>query len=49
MKDKYQLVWWFPKWNGIWYEKLTRAKHGELYHIYIWCLCFGFFEIRKWR
>ena len=49
IKEKYQFVNWWPKWQGLYFTKLSQEKHGSLSKIYKWCFYFGFWEIRRWN
>lgn len=44
---KYQLVRWFPHWQGFGFNRLDCHKTC-LALIYEWFLSFGFWELRKW-
>lgn len=45
---KYQLVNFFPEWQGFHYRKLQIKKKTDMAYIYDWVLSFMFWEIRKW-
>ena len=42
--DRYQLVWWWPEWQGFWFYRFE----GYWTAIYSWSITIGFFEIRRW-
>jgi len=42
---KYQLINWFPEWQGIGFIKSTYG----LALIYDWYLYLGYLEVRKWH
>jgi len=45
MKQKYQLISWFPSWRGIGF-----INYGVSLHlVYEWAFNLGFWEIRKWK
>lgn len=43
----YQLVSWFPEWQGVAFHRDDPRK-TDLAYIYAWYLWFGFWELRKW-
>jgi hypothetical protein len=44
MSGRYQLVWWWPEWNGVGFFRFT----GSWKMIYIWSLQLGYLEVRRW-
>lgn len=46
---EYQLVKWWPKWQGLCFVRLNKKRHGSMALIYCWCFYFGFWELRKWQ
>ncbi len=47
MKIEYQLVKWFPSWQG--FTFIRQTQNSDMRYIYDWYLFFAFWELRKWH
>lgn len=44
MRNRYQLVWWWPEWKGIGRRRFVGSWAG----VYRWSVWLGFVEVRRW-
>ena len=49
IKETFQVVNWYPDWQGMGIEICHEDDPGPMKYIYDWCVWAGYWEIRKWK